>query len=185
VAAQAELGRVGAAHEQRAAGPHAFVHHRIGRGDRVAEQARAARRGQPRHRQDVLGRLRKPVQRSQAAAGRELRIALPGKAAQRVAILQGDDRIDARVEPVDLREAGIEHLDARDVAAMDRRGQRDGIERDDLGGGRPAGHGRLRMERPLWRSAVAAPPRRRAADAAFSAKAAPAAARSRRTSPTC
>ncbi|KAF1035343.1 MAG: hypothetical protein GAK34_03411 [Delftia tsuruhatensis] len=124
--AQAELGRIAACHEERTACAHALEHHAIGLRQLVREDRRSLGRDHACGRHDVLGSLRKAVQRPQALAARQQRIQLAGAAAQPVPVQRSHQRIDHGVEPVDLRAVGIQHFQAGQLAAVDGLGQRDG-----------------------------------------------------------
>ncbi len=133
--AQPEFGRIGAADEQCAGRAHAREDRGIRLSDLASEDRRAFGGHHARGRADVLGRLRKAMQRSAALSACELGIALGCLGAQRLTVHRGNDGVDARVVAIDLGEIGVEHLDARDLARVDGAGQCDGVEFDDRVGG--------------------------------------------------
>jgi len=144
MAAQAELGAVGAPDEQRPAGPHPFVHDGVGLRDLPRVNGRALGGDHTARRRDVFGRLREPVQRPQPGAARQLRVEFAGLRPQGVAVLHGHDRVDRGIEAVDLRQAGLQDFHARYLARLDRRGQCHGIQADDvrrLAGSNGSSHG--------------------------------------------
>ena len=63
---------------------------------------------------------------------RQLVVALARLCQQRVSILERNDGVDPRIESRDVIQIGTHHLDAGQLARMDRRGERRGVQRDDV-----------------------------------------------------
>ncbi|MNS92065.1 hypothetical protein D3C72_1261840 [compost metagenome] len=64
------------------------------------------------------------MQQPTRAALRQLQIQPLRLGQQRFAVLQGHNGVDLRVERIDLRQVGMQHIHAGDVARMDGGGQR-------------------------------------------------------------
>ncbi len=133
VRAQAEFGHVGLADEDRAGAAHPLHHDAISRRNEVREDARAHRHRHALDGREILHGEREAVQRPPQLAARQLCIALARLRQQGGAVLQRDDGVDPRVEPLDVVEMGGHDLDARDAPRADRRGQADRIHHDDVG----------------------------------------------------
>ena len=72
--------------------------------------------------------MRKAVHPAEMLAARELSVASPGLLEQVRARLKRHDRVDARVQALDVIEIRGHHLDARDLLRLDRARERDRVE---------------------------------------------------------
>ncbi len=125
---QAELGNVGLADDDRAGGAHPPHVQFVGRRDLVGEDRRALRGGEPAGIGEVLHRDRETVHPPRVVAAVELLVTLPGLVDELGLVGAGHDRVHRRVEPIDVPEVGLQHLDAGDLPAADQPRQLDGVQ---------------------------------------------------------
>ena len=133
--AEAKLGRVGLADEDRTGGAHASDLDRVRRRDLVGEDARALCPGQPGHGFEILHGDGEAVHPAGIAAGRKIAILAGSLDDEIVARPQGHNCIHVRIEPLDPIEGRLHDLDAGDRAGMDGIRKRDGGHRHDVGVG--------------------------------------------------
>ena len=93
--------------------------------DGVAENGGALGEAHAADGGQVLDRVGKAVERADRAAGGELGVMFARLREQAGTLLQGDDRVDPRVERVDPVEEGGHHLHAGNAATADRPGELD------------------------------------------------------------
>ena len=124
VRAQPELGDVGLADAEGPGVPQPLDEHRVGPGDVAGVDARPARAHEALGVLQVLERDRQPVQRPERGARRLARIRLVGQGEARLVGKLGDDGVDRRVHPPDLRQVSGHDLARRHLTARDPGGQR-------------------------------------------------------------
>ena len=174
--AEPELGGVGLADHDRAGGLDARRHRAVLGRHEVARERRAERRADAGRGDQVLDRDRQAVHPAAALAARELRVARVGLREQGIAVLQRDDRVVRRVQPLDAVERGDHELAARQLRAAIARTAR-GVELGRIGHGRAANQPAAQRGWRVTCSAGACPasgPRASTASCAPAASAAPA-----------
>ena len=114
--ARAEFRRVGLADDDRAGAAHAVDVELVRCRDEVAVQRGAERRAQPARQAQILDRDRQAVQRAGELAGRELAIGRSRVGEQLPGGAKRHDRVDRRVDALDLRQECAHDLDGRELA---------------------------------------------------------------------
>jgi len=110
--AEAEFGHVRLADQDGAARAHPFDHGRVRVGDGIGEDRRPLRVRETGCGREILDGLRNAVQGAAAAASRNLFVPLARFGQQGIAIPQGHDGVDDRVEPLDPGERRRHHVRA-------------------------------------------------------------------------
>ncbi len=129
--AQAELGHVALADDDRATGPDPRHADGIPLGHMLGKQRRTHAGGHPGGGRQVLDRLGHAVHPAHGLALGQLPVSLVGLLQQGLGVPQRDQGIDQWIAALDLRQVGLHHFAAGQLAGMDGPGQRQGIQVDN------------------------------------------------------
>src|SRR5208283_6173263 len=100
--------------------PDSLDHDRVRSRNKIFEQWRAHRGANAPGRLEILDRMRKAVHPAKMLAASQLRVASFGLVEQMLTRQKRNDRVDARVQAIDVIEIRVHHLDARDPLRLDR-----------------------------------------------------------------
>src|SRR6202007_2262741 len=112
---------------------HALNYERIGLRDEIPEKRRSLRSGNPFGRRQIFYRLGKSMQPAKIFSPRKLRISLIRLLKQRIPILERDDRVNPRIDTVDVSKKPLHYRSTGNLLCRDRTGQSHGIHCEQLG----------------------------------------------------
>ena len=146
VDAKTQVGQVGARENDRAGVLETGDDQRVRPGVLSREGGHAVRGRRARYGDVVLDRDRHAVQRPQLGAGGHRFV---GRLCRRASLVGEDanNRVQVAVYRVDARQVGLDHVEARDLAAPDRRRQLAGAGAPQVIGHRARGHGLAAVRR--------------------------------------